>query len=124
MGYVESRKRSFTAGEAIAKHLRVKLSSGKIVKAGLADNDIGTIDHAVFADEDDAAVNLRNLQGTELAVAADAFDLGATLYTAAAGTVSDTAASTSYKRGIALEAATAAGDIVEILPLRTEDAVD
>lgn len=122
MGFCITRTKSFIAGAAIAKHLRVKLSSGKLAVAGLADNDIGTIDYAVFADGEDAAVNLRSLQGTEIVIAGGEITLGAKVYTAADGKVSATGAGTSYLRGIALEAAAADGDIIEIMPLFTNTA--
>jgi len=122
MGQVSGRRRTFQASAAIARYLRVKLSSGKLAAAGLADNDIGTLDYAALAADEYVPVNLRSLEGTELVVAAGEITLGAAVYTAASGRVSATAAATSYKRGIALEAATAAGDIIEILPLFTNTA--
>ncbi len=122
MGCVCERRRTFQASAAIAKHLRVKLSGGQLAAAGLADNDIGTIDYAALAANEYVPVNLRSLQGTEQVVAAGEITLGAAVYTAAAGKVSATGAGTSFKRGIALQAATADGDIIEILPLFTNTA--
>lgn len=123
-GYVEGRHRTFQASAAIAKHLRVTFSSGKLAAAGLAVNDLGTIDYAALAANEYVPVNLRTLQGTEFVVVDGAVSQGAVVYTAASGKVSSTAASTSYKRGIALEAATADGDIIEILPMFTGKAED
>lgn len=117
MGHVVTRLRSFVAGAAIAKHLRVVQSAGKLAVAGITDNDIGTIDHAVFADNDDAAVNLRSGQGTELMVANGVIAADALVYTAAGGKISATAAATSFLRGRALEAAAADNDIIEVLPM-------
>jgi hypothetical protein len=123
-GIVETRRKSFQVSETIDAHLRVKqdATTGKIEKAGLADNDIGTIDQAAVASTDYCAVNLRSLQGTEYVVAAGAIANNALVYTAANGKVSSTGAATSYLRGRALEKATADGDIIEILPLFTNTA--
>jgi hypothetical protein len=113
--YVESACKSFTAGGALGKCLRVILSTGKLALAGITNREIGTMEKATFADLDEATVRLRSAQGTFKAVAAKAFAAGADIYTAANGKVSDTAAATSFYLGTALEAATADGDIVECL---------
>ena len=107
--------RAFTAGAAIAKHLRVKLSSGKLAVAGLADKEIGTLEEASFADGDVRTVRLRTAEGTIKMVAAEAMSAGAAVYTAASGKVADTATATSYLVGTTLEAATADGDVIEVL---------
>jgi hypothetical protein len=48
-------------------------------------------------------------------VAIEASAVGAILYTEANGKVQDTAASTSFQVGVALEAAGADGDVIEVL---------
>lgn len=119
--YFETPTRGFTAGAAIAQYLRVKLSSGKLAVAG-AEQDIGTIEEESFADGDVRAVRLLSTQGTHLAVAAGAVSAGAKVYGAAGGKVDDTQGTGAFLRGIALEAATADGDVIEILPLNGETA--
>jgi hypothetical protein len=115
--------RTFTAGATIAAFSRVNLSSGELAVAGLDDADeVGFVTEACV-DGDSVAVVLRGAQGTVTAIAAGAIAVGATLYTAASGKVNDVAASTSYPRGIALEAAAADGDYIEILPIWDETAV-
>lgn len=116
MSQTHSGNMTFTAGAAIAANLRVKLSSGKLAVAGVADKELGTLLGATFADLDLGTVSLRNEPGTKKMVAAGAIALGADVYTAASGKVNDTAASTSYLLGTALEAATADGDVIEVLP--------
>ncbi len=111
--FVETACKAFTAGAAIAKHLRVKLSSGKLAAAGVSDQSIGTIEQASFADGDVVAVRLRTAQGTVKMVAAGAITAGANVYAAASGKIDD--AVTPFPEGIALEAATADGDIIEVL---------
>jgi len=115
--FVETPTKTFTAGGAIGQHIRVKLSSGVLAVAGLGATDepveLGTITEASFASGDVRAVRLRNAQGTAKMVAAGAFSAGAAVYGAAAGKVDDVVSGAAL--GIALEAATAANDIVEVL---------
>lgn len=115
--YVETPTKAFTAGAAIAKHLRVKLSSGKLAVAGVGASDepveIGTMEDASFADLDVVSVRLRNAQGTVKMVAAEAISAGVVVYGAASGKVADT--SSGAQIGIALEAALADGDVIEVL---------
>lgn len=116
MSQVHSGDMSFTAGAAIAKHLRVKLASGVLAAAGVADKELGTALNASFASGDLITVSLRNSSGTKKMIAAGAIAVGADVYTAASGKVNDTAATTSYLLGTALEAAAADGDVIEVLP--------
>ena len=114
--WVDTYTKTFTAGAAIAKNLRVTLTSGKLAVAVLATDDIGVIRDAAFADGDQRAVVLRNKAGTIPMVAGGAIAFGAKVYTAAGGKISATAATGSFLRGYAVEAATADGDIIEVLP--------
>ena len=111
--YVETPCRTFEAGAAIARYLRVKLSSGVLAVAAATDPDIGTIERETFADGDLAPVRLRNAQGTRKMVAAGAITLHANVYGAAGGKVDDVENENFY--GMALEAATADGDVIEVL---------
>lgn len=113
--WVDTPTRTFEAGEAIDQYIRVYLSSGKLAIAGIAAEDLGQAEVEAFADGDHIAVRLVTACGTCKMVAADTFDLGAKVYTAALGKISDTAGAGSRFLGLALEAATAAGDIVEVL---------
>ena len=61
------------------------------------------------------SVKLRGASGTHKMIAVEALAIGATVYTEASGKVQDTAAATSFIVGTALEAATADGDIIEVL---------
>lgn len=111
--YVETPTKTFVAGAAIAQHLRVKLSSGKLAAAGASDVSLGTMEYASFADLDDVAVRLRTAQGTRKMVALDAITAGNPCYAAAGGKVA--AAGTVFE-GTALEASAADGDVIEVLP--------
>ena len=110
---------TFTADGALAAHRRVKIKSGttttppQVAYAGAGEQHIGVTQYAV-ADAALVAVKLRNFPGSETVTAADSFSKGATLYGAASGKVSDNSSGSSI--GIANEAATADGDVVEMLP--------
>lgn len=118
-GYVETPCRTFTAGAAIAQYLRVKLTSEKLAVAGADDREIGTLERATFADLDKAPVRLRYANGTRKMVAAGAFDKHANVYGAAGGKIDD-AANENFI-GIALEAASGDGAVVEVLQQITSD---
>lgn len=115
MAYVDGPK-SFLAGEAIVEGERVKVESGtvtnpaEVISAGAGEQHIGIALHAA-ADGAYVSVRMRNANGTFEGIANEAFDVGDTLYGAAAGYIADTSSGSAI--GIALEAATAQGDKVE-----------
>lgn len=110
---IDGRARTFQAGAAIAQHLRVKLSAGKLAVAGAADADgIGTVAKEAFAADEHVAVNLKNAQGTVLMVASGAITAGVEVFAAAGGKI---AAAGTVSVGRALTAATADNDYVEVL---------
>jgi hypothetical protein len=114
--FIDGGYKGFPASAAIIQYARVVLASdGTISTAGLTDKDLGTAQQAAFAAGDIVNVKLRTAAGTHKMVAIEALAVGATVYTEANGKVQDTAASTSYILGTALEAATADGDIIEVL---------
>lgn len=114
--FVDGNHKTFVADEAIAVHLRVKLDSdGRVTVAGLTDKEIGTAVTPAFAAGDVITVRLRTASGTHKMVAIEACAIGARLYTEANGKVQDTAATTAFQLGTALEAAAADGDIIEVL---------
>lgn len=115
--YVEGAK-TFIAGEALIANRRVKLKSGsptkpiEVIYAGAGEVGIGfTCANAKSGDP--VAVMPIMKTGTFFAEAAGAFAAEADLYGADDGKVDDVVSgSVQFK---ALEAATAAGDIVEII---------
>lgn len=114
--YVATLERTFTASAAIAKNALVQLANtGKVSTNGLATRPIGIATQAAFADGDE--ITVRMLYPSYKIIAKEAFAIAATLYTEADGKVQDTAESTSLPMFIALEAATAENDIVEVLPI-------
>jgi hypothetical protein len=109
---------TLTAGEALLQYTRVKIESGttadppEVVYADAGEQAIGEVMRDV-SDGDLVAVRIFAWE-TKEGKAADSFSIGATLYSAASGTISDTSSGSAI--GIALDAATAAGDICEYLP--------
>jgi hypothetical protein len=110
---------TFTADVQIAQKLRVKIKTGSVTEppevdiAGVGERGVGVNQYLVAANEDCAVVPF-NKDGSIEMVAAGAFSIGADIYPAAGGKVDDVPS--GDKIGTALEAATADGDIVEILP--------
>lgn len=110
--------RAFTAGEDLIAARRVKVESGtvtvppEVVYADAGEAYIGL----TASNEKDGDVITVEVE-TCLVVAADSFSIGATLYGAADGKVSDTSSGTA--QFIAIEAATADGDVVEAVKLQT-----
>lgn len=111
---VEGNTKSYKVGAtALARGTRVKLSSSLLVAAGLADRHVGIMT-ARGEIGDHAGVYLPNMAGTVQMIAADSFSAGATLYSAADGKVSDSAGVGSFRIGVAEEAASGDGSIVEV----------
>ena len=114
--YFDTNTKTFECDEAIAQYARVKLDGdGKITTAALTDKEIGTATEATFAAGEVVAVRLRTATGTHKMIAVEALAAGATVYTETAGKVQDTAQATAFQIGTALEAATADGDVIEVL---------
>lgn len=109
--------KTFECDEAIAQWARVKLDSdGKVTTAGLTDKGIGVATRATFAAGEVVAVALNTKPGTIKMIVSEALAAGATVYSEASGKVQDTAQATAFQVGVAMEAATADGDIIEVMP--------
>lgn len=123
--YDDSGLKGFPAGAALAANLRVKLSAGLLALAGASDQELGTTVRSTFANTnfdsgyEDATVRLRTKQGTSMMVAVDAITAGNPVYAAASGKIS---AAGTVLIGIALEASTTDGDVIEVL--RRQEASD
>lgn len=109
---------TFTANGALGARVRVKLTSGsatdppQVEAAGAGEQHIGYTKVAV-ASGGLVAVEGRTGNFVKEVVAAEAFAVGDTLYGGAAGKVQDTSSGSAI--GIAVEAATADGDIVRMI---------
>lgn len=114
--YIDTPTKKFVASAAIAAHLRVKLNGSNklaVCGAGATENELGTITEEAFADGDIRSVRLTNAMGTTKMVALTSFSREVLLYAGAGGYVDDVV--NGKPIGIALEAATALYDVVEVL---------
>lgn len=112
--FVENNHKAFTNGaSALSMYQRVKLSSGVLAVAGLTDPGIGIVTRLVAANAP-GDVHLIRSNGTVPMIAAVAITAGDTLYTAAAGKVSNVQGAGSYEIGTALEAASGDGAYLEV----------
>jgi len=108
--------KTFLTGEALEAYRRVKVKSGtttsppEVVYADAGEAYIGVTLYPAASGYEIAVQGFAK-DGTIFVEAADSFAVGADLYGAADGKVSDTANGTAYLK--ALEAATAGGDVVE-----------
>lgn len=116
----ENGKKTFEAGGAVSAKRLVKLSSGQVVHNTVTDTDdpIGVSEYAAAAQGDLLATRLLNDAGTFEMTAAGAISADADVFAAADGKIQalPAAAGTYRKIGKAIEAATADGDIIEVLP--------
>lgn len=115
--YNEGPTKTFTTNTTIAKFARVSLASGSgsvIEVCGANTAAIGHTEYAVVSG-DNVTVRLLNCGGTFKAIASEAITEGATIYAAATGKVTDTDGGGYTARAIALEAADADGDVIEVL---------
>lgn len=119
MAYNDGGLKAFMAGSDAEAQRLVKLSSGKVVynSATATDDPVGVTERAADNGED-VTVRLINCPGTFEIEAAGAIAQDAEVYAAADGKVQALpAAAGTYRRiGLAIKAATADGDIIEILP--------
>jgi len=110
---------TFTAGEALIHKRRVKIKSGttssppQVVYADSGEQHIGVTGNYNTASGDAVAIQPLNATGTYEYTANEAFAVNATLYGGDSGTVQDTSSGSAI--ALALEAATASGDIVEAI---------
>ena len=111
-------ERSFPCSIAIPIHARVILSAGALAIAGANDTELGCVTQACFVPTYgvapfNAPVRLRTAQGTTKYIATGAIAQGANVYADANGGVTATVG--PVKIGTALFAASANGDIIEVL---------
>ena len=114
-------KKTFTAGEALLAHRRVKIDSAvpaanpaEVIYADAGDDFIGVTEYAA-ADGDPIAIRMNSSSGTfEVScVVGSSIVLGTVLYGAASGQVSDAVSGTA--QGICIEPATVTDDdIIEV----------
>lgn len=94
------------------------MSAGYLVAAGAVDDELGTLNARVLSVDSQGSVVPAEIEGSRRAVAAGAISQYADVYRAAGGKLSATPNGTRW--GIALEAAAADGDQIEVYRLRSE----
>lgn len=109
--------KAFVSGEALEPYRRVKVdaSTGRVWYADAGEDYIGITQERVTAAVLQITVRLKNVAGTVKVEAAGSFALVASLYGADDGKVDDVVVG-GGKQFMALEAADADGNIVEVLP--------
>jgi len=109
---------------AIAQYSRVRLSSGYLVAAGANEDDLGTLNEAVFLDNvvRHVSVRAKNAQGTHKMIAAGAIAQYADVYAAASGKMNDVAS--TRKIGFAIDAASGNGSVIEVKRTNVSDVPD
>jgi hypothetical protein len=111
--FIEAPVRADTCTGAVAKYLRVKTPAA-VALAGALDIAHGTMEKDVFA-AGPCSVRLRSCEGTKKMVAAAAITAGSYVYGAASGNISSVAIGNVV--GVALEAAAANNDVIEVMPV-------
>jgi hypothetical protein len=108
--------RSFPNNAALAQGIRVLMSGGYLAAAGATSNDIGVMENRSFATDPMGSVRLSGTTVTQRMMASGAITQYADVYRAASGKISATASGIPY--GIALEAASGDGSLIEVLPYK------
>lgn len=106
---------------SLGAYLRVKLTAGVLALAGASDVDIGTTERLFLAGENVASVVHPRVAGTVRMVVSAAVTAYAKVYGASNGRVSSTASGIPI--GIALTAASNAGEIIEVLRLDSPESL-
>jgi hypothetical protein len=114
----ESGILSVVAGAARSAFLRVYNNSGTWTTAGAANQADGVQQVPSLAATDIVPIKITNSPGTRKMVADGVIAAGAAVYAGATGYVSGAG---TIIEGRALEAATTAGDVIEVLPLHNAD---
>jgi Uncharacterized conserved protein (DUF2190) len=123
----QSGIKAFTCAADMVPYRRVKLDgSGNVVYAGANEPAIGIVQPGdSMTNGSIVSVRLMNDRGTFKMMAGAAITQFAVVYGLANGKIDDTAGSsdTGSPIGVALESATADGDIIEVLPLPSAQGV-
>lgn len=111
--------RSFPNDSALGKYLRVKDSSGNLALAGEED-ELGVMEENSLAGDAVAPVRFLEEGKSIYMVASGAISQFADVYRTTAGKITATQGTSEDRLGVALEAATADGDVIEVLPKRLQ----
>jgi len=114
---VEGHRLGGTSDAAIAKYLRVKFDANQKFTVAGDEAFLGTMDDIALAA--DAQVNcfLENAPGSKIYIANGAIAAGASTSTTTGGKIK-TGTTGTVNTGIARTAATADGDLIEVVPVK------
>ena len=117
MPFNEPNTKTFVASEAIPANRLVKLdSAGTVSIADITTTPIGTSPNTETADAGELGVRLLNTGGTFEMVADAAIVKGAVVYGQNDGKIDDDSGGSAVRVGVALQAASGDGSIIEVLP--------
>lgn len=102
-------------GVAVSKYLRVANNSGNLALAGQGE-ELGIMEDNMLAGDAVGSVRFLEPGKTVRMVAAQAITAYADVYRAASGKITDAQFASEDRIGIALEAATGDGSVIEVLP--------
>jgi len=117
---IQNTTRTFIAAEAIGAYILVKVDSSGLAETATAtgaEPKVGYTTASVTLGEA-ANISLIHGGGSSFATASEALSIGDVVYGDAGGKVS-ASGSSGDKVGVTLTAATADGDVVEVLPLHS-----
>lgn len=114
---IDGDYKTFTSGEAISPFRLVKIASGVVTMCDATEMPIG-VSTRYTPDASPCSVKLITGRGTHKIEALLAVTAGASIYCCENGTVDDADPGSGLIVGIALEAATAQGDIIECVLCR------
>lgn len=97
---------------AITRGTRVKLSGGYLAAASATEDEVGTITDDVQTTDSYASIVPFNFSGVKQFIASGSITQYATVYAAASGKIASTG---TLRRGIALQAASGNGALVDVL---------
>ncbi|HEY2411919.1 MAG TPA: capsid cement protein, partial [Pirellulaceae bacterium] len=116
---ISRETKTFTNSGAIGPYIRVTLSAGVLAIAGATDPGIGVMETRALAADLTGTVRLRRKGDTIRMTAGGAIAQYAKVYPAASGKIDDVASGAAL--GIALEAASGDGSVIEVLSM--DDAI-
>ncbi len=113
MQFNDSGVKTYASTAALAKHRLVKKSGASVEYNTASDRPVGSTLNPSFNAEEPVPVRLTNCPGTFLATASEAIGLNGDCFAAADGKVASTG---TVLVGTAEIAATADGDVIEVMP--------
>lgn len=120
--FVEGNHKAFLLPASLTnfeQYSRVTLSGGSLSLAGATTRELGTLSRFPSVASQPIDVHLKQSAGTKLFVASGTVNAYTNVFPAANGRVSslDNSTSSNYTIGMSLTTATAAGDVIEVVPL-------